>query len=184
MPAPEGLTRTQRLRIIAGTLLRALLTTALLVALYYVAPMDTAFDTSAVVLLVVCLSAVAAVVVWQVRGITHSKYPGLRAIETLAAVVPLYILAFATTYFLMQLSAGSSFSQPLTRTDALYFAVTVLSTVGFGDITAKTEAARLVVTGQMILDLMLLGFGVRVFVGAVKLGQKRQAAQRPRESGS
>jgi hypothetical protein len=28
---------------------------------------------------------------------------------------------------------------PLTRTDALYFSVTVFSTVGFGDITAKSQ---------------------------------------------
>ena len=42
--------------------------------------------------------------------------------------------------------SASNFSEPLTRTGALYFTVTVFSTVGFGDITAKTEAARLVVT--------------------------------------
>ena len=35
----------------------------------------------------------------------------------------------------------------------------MLATVGFGDITTKAESARLVVTVQMILDLMLLGFG-------------------------
>jgi len=32
----------------------------------------------------------------------------------------------------------------------LYFTVTVFATVGFGDITAKTEAARLVVTERWI----------------------------------
>jgi hypothetical protein len=41
----------------------------------------------------------------------------------------------------------------LTRTDALYFTVTVFSTVGFGDITAASQSARLVVTAQMLLDL-------------------------------
>jgi voltage-gated potassium channel len=33
--------------------------------------------------------------------------------------------------------APHSIGAPLTRTDALYFTVTVFSTVGFGDITAK-----------------------------------------------
>ena len=55
--------------------------------------------------------------------------------------------------------SGSNFSQPLSRTDAIYFTVTVFATVGFGDITAKTEAARLVVTGQMITDLIAIGLG-------------------------
>jgi hypothetical protein len=31
------------------------------------------------------------------------------------------------------------------------------------------------VTFQMILDLIVLGFGVRVFVGAVKVGRSRNA---------
>ena len=37
----------------------------------------------------------------------------------------------------------------------------VFSTVGFGDITAKTEATRLVVTGQMIADLVIIGVAVK-----------------------
>jgi Ion channel len=61
-------------------------------------------------------------------------------------------------------------------TAALYFTVTVFSTVGFGDITAKTEAARLAVTGQMIADLVIIGLAVRVIVGAVKQGRRRQPA--------
>jgi hypothetical protein len=46
----------------------------------------------------------------------------------------------------------------------------VFSTVGFGDITAKTEAARLVVTGQMITDLVVVGVGIRIILGAVTRG--------------
>jgi hypothetical protein len=43
----------------------------------------------------------------------------------------------------------------------------VFSTVGCGDIRAKTQAARLVVTGQMIADLVILGLAVKIIVGAV-----------------
>lgn len=71
--------------------------------------------------------------------------------------------------------APDSFSIPLTRTDALYFTTTVFSTVGFGDITAKTETARLVVTGQMFTDLVFLGVGIRIITGAVTRGRQRQS---------
>ena len=47
------------------------------------------------------------------------------------------------------------------------------STVRFGDITAKTETARLV-TGQMIADLIILGLAIKIIVGVVKRGQQRQ----------
>ena len=62
----------------------------------------------------------------------------------------------------------------LTRVDALYFTVTVFSTVGFGDISAATEPARVLVTIQMILNLIFLGAGVRLLTAAVHSGRKSQ----------
>jgi hypothetical protein len=167
--------------LILRTVLRALVTTTVLVTLYYVLPMDRGFDAHTVLLLIVCLAVFVAIVIWRVREIFRSRYPGLRAIETLALIVPLYILLFAAAYFLAERADGGYFSEPLTRSSALYFSVTVFSTVGFGDITAKTDPARLVVTAQMLLDVILLGFGVRVFVGAVNLARERRGASTRQE---
>ena len=82
------------------------------------------------------------------------------------------VLLFASSYVVMATMSASNFGGRLTHTDGLYFAVTVLSTVGFGDITAKTEAARLVVTGQMIADLVILAVAVKIVVGAVGRGRQ------------
>jgi hypothetical protein len=73
--------------------------------------------------------------------------------------------------------SASNFSQPMTRSNALYFTVTVFATVGFGDITATSQAARLVVTGQMIIDLIIIGLGARVILGAVTRGRRRRLPQ-------
>ncbi len=75
----------------------------------------------------------------------------------------------------MERASAASFTQPLTRTDALYFTVTVFSTVGFGDITAKSEAARAVLIIQMLADLALLGAGIRVLLGAVQHSRERRS---------
>lgn len=109
MPALEDPTPRQRRSLILRALLRALLTATLLLVLYYVLPMDTALDSKSVLLLIVCLAAFAAIVTWRLRAITQSEYPGLRAIETLAAVVPLYILLFATAYFLAERTDSEPF---------------------------------------------------------------------------
>jgi hypothetical protein len=53
-----------------------------------------------------------------------------------------------------------------TRIDAVYFTVTTLSTVGFGDVHAVGQAARLVVTGQILVNLAFLGIVVRVLARA------------------
>jgi hypothetical protein len=154
--------------------LRALGSIAALVALYYVLPLDHASTAVAVTILVVGLVALIAVVALQVRWILRSPFPGLTAVEALATSVPFFLLLFASSYVVMASMSASSFSEPLTRSDTLYFTVTVFSTVGFGDITAKTETARLVVTGQMIADLVIVGLAVKVIVGAVRQRRSRQ----------
>ena len=124
--------------------------------------------------------AAATGLVWQERGqvrmIIRSPFPNLRAIEALASSLSLVLVLFAGTYVAMATHSASNFGEHLTHTDALYFTVTVFSTVGFGDITAKTEAARLMVTGQMITDLVVVGVGIRIILGAVTRGQQRQDA--------
>jgi voltage-gated potassium channel len=72
----------------------------------------------------------------------------------------------------------------LTKSDALYFTVTIFSTVGFGDVSATGETTRLVVTAQMILDLIFLGVGIRVILGAVQRSKDRSASQVTEEEAS
>ena len=149
-------------------------------AIYYLLPLNRTSTWAAVTMLVIGLVLFIGLIAFQVRSITRSRFPALRAIEALATSVPLFLLLFASVYVVMATISASNFSEPLTHTDALYFTVTVFSTVGFGDITAKTEAARLVVTSQMIADLLIIGLGLRVIIGAVT----RSRQQRPDDSGT
>ena len=87
-------------------------------------------------MLIIGLVALAGLLVYQVRAITRSPFPLLRGVEALATSIPLFLLLFAATYVVLATISASSFSQPLSRTDAIYFTVTVFATVGFGDITA------------------------------------------------
>jgi hypothetical protein len=82
--------------------------------------------------------------------------------------VPLLLLLFAATYFVIEQSTPGSFNEPLTRVDALYFSVTVFTTVGFGDIAPTSEVARVLLMVQMAADLILIGLIAKVLVGAVK----------------
>jgi voltage-gated potassium channel len=159
------------------TLLRALGSTAALVAIYYLLPLDRSSISVVIGILAVGLLGFVGLVVFQVRAIIRAAYPVLRAVGALATSVPLFLLLFAGTYFVMGTISAGTFSQPMTRTDALYFTVTVFSTVGFGDITAVTEAARVLVIGQMIADIVIVGLGVRIIIDAVKRGQQRQPMQ-------
>jgi voltage-gated potassium channel len=164
-------------RLVLRALLRALLTATALVVLYYTLPITGESNGSPTVILAVGLLAFAIAIAWQVRAILRSEYPGLRAIEALGAAIPLFLIVFASAYLMLAGSQVEAFSEPLDKTGALYFTVTVFSTVGFGDITPRTELARVVTMVQMLGDLLVLGLIVRVMLGAVKAGvQRRDAA--------
>ena len=171
---PE-LPRAKRRRLVVWAVLRSLLVATVLVVLYYLLPLDRPLSADTAARLLVGLLVFVGVMVWQVRKITRSRYPGVQAVEALGLIVPLYLLLFASTYFLMERASAAAFTQPLTRTDALYFTVTVFSTVGFGDIAPKSEAARVVLIVQMLGDLAVLGAGIRVLLGAVQRGRQQRS---------
>ncbi|MEV4921554.1 potassium channel family protein [Streptomyces roseoverticillatus] len=156
--------------------LRPLGTATGLVLAYYLLPMDQRFEGSTAVSLVLGLAAVAALFTWQIRSILRSSRPRLRAVEALATTVPLFLLIFAATYHVMAQAQPGSFTTPLARTDALYFALTVFSTVGFGDIAPSAEPARIVTMLQMVGDILLVGVAAHVVVGAVQSALARRPA--------
>ena len=185
MPAPttHEMEPQQRRRVLAAALLRALLTAIVLVALYYLLPLNDEWRLSSAIRAVVGLALFVAVLIWQIQKVLSAEHPEIRAVEALALTLPLFLLMFATAYFLMSVHGSGAFSQEhLTRTDALYLTVTVFATVGFGDISPVSQAARVAVMFQMLLDLVILGVGINAFVSAARVGRKRQSASEGAES--
>src|SRR3954447_8880030 len=99
----------ERRRLIAIGLLRALLATAVLVAVYYLSPLYRLTDVPLWVSLAVALFALTAVTAYQVRAIIRAPYPAVRAIEALATTVPLFRFLFAATYVLMVQADANNF---------------------------------------------------------------------------
>lgn len=166
--------RQARRRVLVLAVARPVLTIAGLLLAYYLLPVDRPLTKWTFAGLAVGLCLVVVVLVWQVRVILRSPFPTLQGLEALAISIPLFLLVYANVYYLMAFNAAGSFSSPLTRTDALYFAVTVFATVGFGDITPVSQTARVLVTGQMVGNLLLLGVAIRVVVSVVEHSRQRR----------
>jgi len=179
-PPVRGLSRAERRRRITLGGLRSLAITVVLIASYYLLPLARVTEVPLGLSLVVGLMALTVVGVLELRWVVRARHPGIRAVQALTTFAPLFLLLFSAMYFLMaRTEAGSFGDSALTRTDALYFTVTVFATVGFGDITPASQAARLMVTAQMILDLIVLGLGVRVLLGAVERGRQDPGEDSP-----
>lgn len=176
------LSRAERRRIVIRGLARSLGVTSLLIALYYAAPLHQLARFPLWVSLATGLLVLTAVTVYEVRATLDAVYPGLRAIEALTSTIPIFLLLFSASYFVMaQVSVDNFNVHTLTRTSALYFTVTTFTTVGFGDITAASQTARVMVMVQMVLGLIILGLGVRVFISAVQTASQARAAEDTRE---
>jgi formate hydrogenlyase subunit 4 len=140
----------------------------LIVAAYYVLPFDHLSRARSVLRLSVVVALVAAVFLWQIRRISTAELPELRAVEALGIVIVVFLIGFSVVYLTMSHSEPRTFSQALDHTRALYFTISVFSTVGFGDIVPRTDPARIVVSAQMLIDLAIIGVVVRLIFNAAR----------------
>jgi voltage-gated potassium channel len=170
----EDMTPRARRRLVTLSLLRSAASVTLLVVVYYKAPLDASLDTASWIEFGVALLAFAVMIAWQVRAIISSDLPRLRAIQAVAVGLPLLLLIFASTYIVIARNQPDAFTEALSRTDSLYFTVTVFATVGFGDIAPKTELARVVTTIQMLLGVIVVGLIAKIFLGAVQVAVRRR----------
>jgi voltage-gated potassium channel len=163
-------------RVHLGLALRTAVAITLLVLAYYYAPLDRPLTFASGVLFIGSLLLAAFVVVVEVRGILASPQPMLRAVRVIALGLPLLLVLFAATYITIDGQQANAFSEPLNRTDGLYFTVTTFVTVGYGDITPQTELARVVVMVQMLVGLIAVGVIAKVVLGAVRVARERNKA--------
>ncbi len=153
--------------------LRSLLGVVVLVTLYYTFPIEHRPHQSVALRLSAALVLFSIVLAIEVRQIARHGQPMLRAGVAMATIIPLFLVSFAWIYLTMSRSNPAAFGGMLDRTGALYFTVTVFSTVGFGDITPKTDPARIIVMVQMLTDLVVLAVVVRLIFGAATRGVAR-----------
>ena len=129
-----------RRRVFAIAVVRGLSIVTVLVVAYFALPLDELAKLPFGVIVAGGVVIVAAVTMLEVRSIIRAAHPAAKAIEALAVTVPLFLLLFASTYYMMsQANPGNFNLTGLTRGDSLYFTVTVFTTVGFGDILATSQ---------------------------------------------
>jgi hypothetical protein len=178
-PILGELTPRQRRRAFARVAVRSVITVALLITAYaLIDPRDLA-EGNLGARLVFALVLFFAVLTAQFFAIMRDPTPEMRAGSAMIVAVTLLVLMFSMTYATLAATNPEWFSQPLDKSSAIYFTVTILGTVGFGDITAVSESARWVVTAQMVLDLTLVVALGRVLVTAARAGRARQQRRAP-----
>jgi voltage-gated potassium channel len=166
----------ERRRMIIRSGIRILAMTGGLLVLYALVPIPGTSGIGALVGMAIGLIGFLGLIGVQIRTIVRAEHPVLRAFEVVAFAVPLLVAVFAFTYLSLSRQEAVSFTEHLDRVGALYYTVSTLSTVGFGDIAARSDAARILVTVQMLFDLALIGVLVRLVILVTRAGLRRQSA--------
>jgi voltage-gated potassium channel len=165
----------ERRRAVVTTTLRSLLAFAVVLGVYYLLPVgDGGINVSTAVRLVLGVLLFVGILAWQIRQILRSAVPALQAVEALIVAIPTFIVVYASTYAGIESAVPGSFSQSLDKSAALYFTVVTLGTVGYGDIAPVSTGARLVVSSQVMLDLVLIAVVVRLLTGAARRSLDRK----------
>lgn len=153
----------ERRRAIRRAIIRTVLLLAAFTAVFLLVPWkglhigDTLLITA---VFLIGLAGAAALIVWQVLAYRDAQMSGAARLQGLLVALYVAVLFFALSYYLMAISNPEAIDGVETRLDALYFSLTIVSTVGFGDVHAVDQAARAVVSLQLVFDLMFVSLAV------------------------
>lgn len=128
----------------------------LLCVVYFSVPLTREIGRGEVAQIISSLLALALLgfmVVWEVR---QQLVDQNRNIDRLALAMAVAVLGFAIGFYLMAERDPDQIAGLHTRLDSLYFTMTTLLTIGYGDIHAKGQVARGLVLVQMVFNVAIL----------------------------
>jgi hypothetical protein len=163
--------------------IRPIVTSVLVIGAYYLVPVEPGVDGLQMTLRTAGTVVTGIAITWLiVRQVRHQLAEPDRAslISLLAALVG-GVAFFALADYITAVSGPEQFVGLRTKTDALYFTLATLTTVGYGDVHAEGQIARGVVTVQLLFNLLVLATGASVLTRHVRI-RARRASGRPQGS--
>ncbi|MET0999878.1 MAG: potassium channel family protein [Marmoricola sp.] len=149
--------------------MRLLLGVLGMLVVFYAVPVNTQASPGraaiSVVLTLLGIAALAWAIVEQLRRQLHSRSED---IHTLVMLLVLVAMVFALGFFVLEEHSPGQVSGIATRTDALYFTMSTLTTVGYGDVHAEGQLARGLAIVQLVFNAVFVGALVSTVVGTIR----------------
>jgi hypothetical protein len=142
---------------------------ALLLVSYYLLPVhEMSSALNQFVRAALALIVFVILVVWFTREVVRQTSRGAAQVnqDILLLLVVGGLIFFALADLAVARGLPGEFVSLETKTDALYFAVTTLVTVGFGDVHAQGQVARGLVVVQMVFNGVVLTRAAQTLVAS------------------
>jgi hypothetical protein len=156
---------------------RVAVASVLILVAYYIVPVEPGVAGDWLVARIAAsLLVVAAATFLVLRQVRRQIQPGddEPPLAGLAIALVAGLAAFALSDYILAFSKPGQFVSMQTRTDALYFALATLLTVGYGDVYAQGQAARILVSVQMLFNIAVLATSASFLVNQVNERLRRQ----------
>ena len=135
-----------------------------LLSLYFIAPLgqdDDPLPLPAALVVSVVVAVGLAVMIGRkiLRVLDGTGSPGSTGstgLPSLVSILALVVVAFASVYFLLNRSDPGQVAGLTTRLDSMYFTLTTLVTVGYGDVHPQGQAARGIACLQFVFNAVFV----------------------------
>jgi voltage-gated potassium channel len=149
--------------------LRMTATLVVVLVLYFTVPVSSfEIEASYVVRLLVGLAALALLAVAVLSEVRHQMVDADRRVDGLVLALMVSVLGFALGFYVMAERTPAQLPGLDTRVDALYFTMTTLLTIGYGDIHAAGQAARVLVLVQMVFNVVIIATAVSTVTSRIR----------------
>ncbi len=156
------------------------LVTLILVA-YFVAPVARDINPDTVVRGIVSVLFLTLLAVGMTQLLRmHADLAG--RVDGLVVGIVVIVVFFAFGFYVLELHHPGQVTGLVTRVDALYFAMSTMSTIGYGDIHAQGQVARMLVIVQIIFDLVFVAAAASLLTARLRMVAE-QRAERAKELG-
>ncbi|HET9611741.1 MAG TPA: potassium channel family protein [Acidimicrobiales bacterium] len=160
---------------------RGTLSLVSVLAIYYAVPVGALPSGIGIVISVAALLGGVTLLGWltvrQVQRLARRTADEAVRLDSLVFLVVVVVPMFALGFFALNDADPDQFVSLDTKTDALYFALSTLATVGFGDVHASGQLARGLVTLQIAFNLVIVATAASLLTAQIRA---RAAAGRAR----
>lgn len=114
------------------------------------------------------MTVLLVIFAWQLSRISRAEHPLLASLEAVSLIFGMFVVLFALMYVALSVGNPDAFTEQIDKVGGIYFTTTVLTTVGFGDISPVTDTARVLVTVEMVLGMILIGSAFKVIANSAR----------------
>ena len=160
---------------------RPTVTCVLVVALFYLIPIEPGVTGTQLALRSIATLLAGLLVTWLIlRQIRQHVVSPEGSLVGLVITLVVGVAFFALADYVTALSGADQFADLKTKTDAMYFALTTLTTVGYGDVHATGQIARLVVSAQLLFNVVVIATGASVLTREIGNRARQRRTPGPR----